>query len=81
MSKGIFGGMFDFNNDGEMSFGERAAEFAFIQHLMDEEEKEKSRSNIECEGLDYDELSMMDEFERNQVLESEGLHPDDYDFD
>lgn len=81
MSKGIFGGMFDFNNDGEMSFGERAAEFAFIQHLMDEEEKEESRSNIECEGLDYDELSMMDEFERNEVLESAGLDPDDYDFD
>ena len=81
MSKGIFGGMFDFNNDGEMSFGERTAEFAFIQHLMDEEEKEKSRSNIECEGLDYDELSMMDEFERNEVLESAGLDPDDYDFD
>ena len=81
MSKGIFGGMFDFNNDGEMSFGERAAEFAFIQHFMDEEEKEKSRSNIECEGLDYDELSMMDDFERNEVLKSAGLDPDDYDFD
>lgn len=78
MSKGIFGGMFDFNNDGEMSFGERAAEFGFIQHLMEEEE---SRSNIVCEGLDYDELSMMDEFERNEILESAGLDPDDYDFD
>ena len=79
MSKGIFGGMFDFNKDGKMSIGERAVEFAFIQHLMDVEEE--SKSTIECEGFDYNKLSTMDEFERNEVLESEGLDLDDYDFD
>lgn len=81
MSKGIFGSMFDFNRDGEMSIGERAAEFAFVQHLMSEEEKEESRSEIESEGLDYDELSMMDEFDRAEALEAAGLDPDDYEFD
>lgn len=31
-------------------------------------------------GLDYDELSCMDEDERREVLEDAGLDPDDYEF-
>lgn len=81
MSKGIFGSMFDFNNDGELNFIERGAEFNFIQHLMEEEEKEECKSEIESEGLDFDELSSMDEYERAEVLEAAGLDPDDYEFD
>lgn len=88
MSKGIFGSMFDFNRDGEMSIGERAAEVAFLQQLMDESEEEEkaeaiedARAKIECEGLDYDELSMMDELDRADELEAAGLDPDDYEFE
>ncbi len=35
---------------------------------------------IESAGLDYDELSFMDEDERREALEDAGLDPDDYDF-
>ena len=36
---GIFGGLFDFNHDGKMNAFERAAEFAFLDEMMQEEEK------------------------------------------
>ena len=41
MSKGLFGDMFDFNKDGEMGFIVRAAELAFLNELLTEEEKEE----------------------------------------
>ena len=81
MSKGIFEGMFDFNNDGEMSAFESAAEFGFLQHIIDEEEKSDKISELEAEGLDMDDLSMMDYDERREAMEAVGLDPDDYDFD
>lgn len=81
MGGGIFGSMFDFNNDGEMDFIERAAECSFIQSLIDEEEAESKASELEASGLDVDDLSMMDYDERIEVLEDAGLDPDDYDFD
>lgn len=34
MGKGIFGGLFDFNKDGEMSTFERATEFAFLNDML-----------------------------------------------
>ncbi len=73
---GIFGGLFDFNNDGEMNAFERAAEFAFWDEMMNEEEK----TELELSGLDPDELEYMDSDERREVLEAAGLDPDDYDF-
>ena len=81
MSKGLFGDMFDFNKDGEMGFIERAAELAFLNELLTEEEKEEKLSELESEGHDPDELSMMDEDERREAIEDAGLDPDDYDFD
>ena len=96
MSKGLFGGMFDFNRDGEMSIFERAAEFAFVSKLIEEdeaesremeeladaiEEKEDKLFDLEMEGLDISELECMDEFERREAIENAGLDPDDYDFD
>lgn len=93
MSKGLFGDMFDFNGDGDLNFVERAAEFTFVQHLMEEDEEDEeytedpedavddSRTELECEGFDYDELSLMDEYERAEALEDAGLDPDDYEFD
>ena len=96
MSKGIFGSMFDFNRDGHMGCFERAAEFAFVNHLMAESEKAETVDDVdseeygldeyqalelELEGLDLDELSLMDDWERREMLENAGLDPDDYDFD
>lgn len=36
MFKGIFGGLFDSDGDGELSTLEQAAEFAFLDHLSGE---------------------------------------------
>ena len=51
---------------------------------IDEEDEEEKRLQIlqeelEAEGLDVDELDLMDEEERREVLEEAGLDPDDYD--
>lgn len=73
---GIFGGLFDFNHDGKMDAFERAAEFAFLDEMMQEEEK----TEFEMSGLDADELEFMDPDERREALEDAGLDPDDYDF-
>lgn len=72
---GIFGGLFDFNHDGKMDAFERAAEFAFLDEMMQEEKTE-----FEMSGLDADELEFMDPDERREALEDAGLDPDDYDF-
>ena len=84
---GLFGDMFDFNGDGEMDSFERAAEFAFLDEMMNDEEEEEE-TELELSGLDPDELEFMDpdelEFmdpdERREVLEEAGLEPEDYDF-
>ena len=40
MSKGLFGGMFDFNRDGKLDGLERATEFAFLNSLFEEDEND-----------------------------------------
>jgi len=37
---GIFGELFDFNNDGKLDLFERASELAFLEELMKEEKEE-----------------------------------------
>lgn len=76
---GLFGDMFDFNGDGEMDSFERAAEFAFLDEMMNDEEAEEE-TELELSGLDPDELEFMDPDERREVLEEAGLEPEDYDF-
>lgn len=76
---GLFGDMFDFNGDGEMDSFERAAEFAFLDEMMNDEEEEEE-TELELSGLDPDELEFMDPDERREVLEEAGLEPEDYDF-
>ena len=71
--KGIFGGAFDFNGDGDMDLFERAAEFQFITDINKE-------SELADAGLDRSELEFMDDDERIEALEDAGLDPDDYDF-
>lgn len=85
MTKGILGNMFDLNRDGKMSVFERAAEFAFIEDVLEIEDNEVNSSAnlaaLEEEDLDFDDLALMDDWERREVLEEAGLDPDDYDFD
>ena len=42
MRKGLFGGMFDFNRDGKIDSIERAAEIAFLNDMMNQEENDSS---------------------------------------
>ena len=86
MDKGFFGGLFDFNNDGKLDSFERTMDFMAFSEMMEEtestseDEDDLILSEIELAGLDYDELSYMDEDERRETLEDAGLDPDDYDF-
>ena len=48
--KGLFGGMFDFNNDGKMDSFEKAAEFGFFMQMMDDIEKSDKSSSISVCG-------------------------------
>jgi 2-hydroxychromene-2-carboxylate isomerase len=72
--------MFDFNRDGELSTFERAAEFAFLNDMLSEEEAEEQMTELELSGLNVEELEFMDEDERREALEEAGLDPDEYDF-
>lgn len=72
--------MFDFNRDGELSTFERAAEFAFLNDMLSEEEAEEQMTELELSGLNVEELKFMDEDERREALEEAGLDPDEYDF-
>ena len=89
MDKGFFGGLFDFNRDGKLDPMERAMDFMAFEEMTketestgfgDDEEDEDLIDELEMAGLDYDELSFMDEDERREVMEDAGLDPDDYDF-
>ena len=74
MGKGIFGGMFDFDNDGKLDAFEHAAEFQFLNDVV------MGQSDLLSDaGLDRDELSFMDADERREALEDAGLDPDDFD--
>ena len=73
---GLFGDLFDFNNDGQLDSFEKAAEFGAFMHMMDSIKQDK----LSAAGLDPQELSDMGCFERREALEDAGLDPDDYDF-
>lgn len=75
MSKGFFGGLFDFDGNGKMDIFESAAEFMFINDMLNDEKADE----ITAAGLDMDELSCMEEYERRTALEDAGLDPDDFD--
>lgn len=75
MDNGIFGSLFDFNNDGKMSAFETAAECQFLHEVVMADDKFTEA------GLDRDELSWMDADERRDALEAAGLDPDDFEDD
>lgn len=74
MIMGIFGDLFDFNNDGKLEAFEKAAEFGAFMQMIDSEKNDE----LTAAGLDVDELDAMDDYERREVIESAGLDPDDY---
>ena len=78
--QGLFGNMFDLNHDGKLDNAERAADLAAFTTIMDEDEEDDDKRNLELSGLDEDELEAMDEDERREALEDAGLDPDDYEF-
>ena len=39
--RGLFGGLFDFNNDGRLDSFERAAEFMAFEEIMNESKKDE----------------------------------------
>ena len=78
--KGIFGGMFDFNNDGKLDMFEQAADFGMFMHMMEDSEKQEKAAEISAAGIDLDDLEFMDDDERREALEDAGLDPDDFDF-
>ena len=76
MGKGIFGGMFDFDNDGKLDTFEHAAEFQFLSDVV-----MGQSDSLSDAGLDRDELSFMDADERREALEDAGIDPFDFDDD
>ena len=90
MDKGFFGGLFDFDGDGELDSMERAADYHAFEELMkDSEEDEDSEEDFDDEfdeledaldltGYTKADLDYMDEDERREVLEDAGLDPEDY---
>lgn len=77
--KSLFGGIFDFDNNGESGSIERAAEFSLLSDLMNDDQ-DNNCTELELSGLDPEELEFMDSDERRSVLEDAGLNPDEYDF-
>ena len=85
---GLFGGMFDFNNDGELDAVERATEFgAFMDLVGVDEDDDSSASDIADDpedilqnaGIDTFDFDFMDYDEKLEALEDAGLDPDDFD--
>ena len=85
---GFFGDWADLNGDGEVDNFEKLVELEELERMdgyisgddFDDDEEDDLISELEVAGLDYDDLSYMDERERREVFEDAGLDPDDYDF-
>lgn len=85
---GLFGGMFDFNNDGELDAVERATEFGAFMDLAGEDEDDDSSDSdiaddpediLQNAGIDTYDFDFMDYDEKLEALEDAGLDPDDFD--
>ena len=72
---GLFGDLFDFNNDGKLDSFEKAAEFGAFMQMIDSEKNDE----LTAAGLNPNDLKDMGCFERREALEEVGLDPDDYD--
>ena len=73
--KGLFGGLFDFNNDGKLDSFEQAAEFATVMHFAEESQKQSDNSNYSSGNFysytdDTDETEHTDESPDNDSSDS-----------
>lgn len=46
----MFGGLFDFDDDGSLDIAERAAELGFIDEIIDDDEEDEYDDDDEEEG-------------------------------
>ncbi len=84
----FYGSWADLNGDGEIDNFEKIVEMEEMERMDkyisgdddEDDEEEEMESDLEMAGLDYDELSWMDDDERREALEDAGLDPNDYDF-
>lgn len=75
--------MFDLNGDGKVDLFEQTTSMMMLDDIfgrknctdINENELEKK---LELAGLDRDELELMDEDEREEVLENAGFNMDDF---
>ena len=74
---GFFDNLFDLNGDRKMDAFERMMEYAFI---TEEIEDAGEPTELECSGLDPDELEWMSSEDRRAAPEDAGLDPEEYDF-
>ena len=72
---GIFGNLFDFNNDGRLDALEQGAEFGFFMQMINAQKQDE----LSAAGLDPQELEQMGYYERREAIQNAGLNPDDYD--
>ena len=83
--------MFDLNYDGKMSALEHAIELQLIDtitknnaedDIRDDEDdgNDDELTELELAGIESEELEYMDDEARKEVLEEDGLDPDEYDF-
>ncbi len=70
MSKGLFGNMFDFDNDGKLNSFEQAAELGFIADCMDEDEDNRSEDYLDTDDIfDPDDYDYYDEDEYSEAFD------------
>lgn len=74
MFDGFFGGLFDFDGNGNLDAFEQTVDAMAFADLMEKEE-------LSDVGLDVSELEYMSDYERREAIEDAGLDPDDFDFD
>lgn len=79
---GLFGNLFDLNGDGKLDAMEQAAEFSFLEHMLEEDTvQEEVEDALEEAGFTLEELQFMDADERREALEEAGLDPDEFEDD
>lgn len=81
----LFGNLFDLNFDGKATPFEEMMGLHIISQNDQSDFNISSSSHLardssQFEDLDFDELSLMDEDERNEFLQDNGYDPDDFDF-
>lgn len=60
---GLFDDMFDFDRDGEMDSFEKAAEFNFLEDLLEDERRERI---AECRGISDEDEDDEDEDDEDE---------------